>query len=161
MVRAPSGGMNAEAQLLNVLSSTSPATAAMYYESEVLGRPSVASGDPSLGALLDALEEFQPPSASFDKNMLVGEWRLEYTNDLPAAVRDEVEQHVQDVVMGLSVVRSIRDTGAVDTEAVVSLLGGEAKVVSLPGSMDMNDGSSSIWMIDPDGKRASVEVTYA
>jgi len=161
VVPTHAGWKDAEVALKEALRDASPPDAAMYYKADQLRAPTIANGDPSVAAMLDLLEAAKPPSATFDKKAMVGMWTLDYTNDLPAVVRDEVARHVDDPVMDVSVVMSIGETGAMDMTATISLLSGKKRVTSWQSEIAQKELSPVFFVSDEGGVQMSAEVTYA
>eukprot|EP00928_Gymnodinium_smaydae_P031429 TRINITY_DN23063_c0_g4_i1.p1 TRINITY_DN23063_c0_g4~~TRINITY_DN23063_c0_g4_i1.p1 ORF type:complete len:1091 (-),score=165.49 TRINITY_DN23063_c0_g4_i1:334-3606(-) len=107
----------AEAKILKILRSGSEETIDLYSKAELLREPQLANGEPSVAALLDVLETAKPPPARLDMDSLVGEWKLDYTNDLPTPVREEIRhKHV----LGMSIVLVISPKHTMDMHFNVS-----------------------------------------
>eukprot|EP00928_Gymnodinium_smaydae_P051549 TRINITY_DN350_c0_g1_i2.p1 TRINITY_DN350_c0_g1~~TRINITY_DN350_c0_g1_i2.p1 ORF type:complete len:454 (-),score=71.13 TRINITY_DN350_c0_g1_i2:224-1585(-) len=165
MRAVPMDASEVEAELIKIFSDTNATAARLYSEADLLRLPSLANGEPSVKYLLTQLEVTKPPPAIFNKNELVGEWQLVYTNDLPLAVRDEVLRHgkhiVSLMVQDLSVVLSISDKGAMSKTSFVTWLGEEKTVFNEESSMVQIDSSPSFTVTGPHGESASAHVTYS
>eukprot|EP00928_Gymnodinium_smaydae_P011540 TRINITY_DN14246_c0_g3_i1.p1 TRINITY_DN14246_c0_g3~~TRINITY_DN14246_c0_g3_i1.p1 ORF type:complete len:1424 (-),score=189.44 TRINITY_DN14246_c0_g3_i1:327-4547(-) len=132
-----------EAKLETIFSSRmSPQVQSMYAKSEALHLPTLSNGEPSISAVLDRLELARPAETAFDINSMVGEWRLEYTRELPMSMRKEVEQYVdEEPVNGVSIVLYVSETGFIETKAVVALQG-RVQLVGKLRSIITQTGSS-------------------
>jgi hypothetical protein len=155
--RAAGDWKKTENELLAALGATPVDFTADYRHANLYGSEEVASGKPSVGAILDRLEEYRPPPANFEMSTMAGEWALAYSSDLPASVSDEVMRQVDHPLTDLSVVLRISDAGIVETEGRFES-GGETKSVTLTDTLDQQEASSPRFMKEQEG--SSMEVSY-
>eukprot|EP00928_Gymnodinium_smaydae_P007510 TRINITY_DN12697_c0_g3_i2.p1 TRINITY_DN12697_c0_g3~~TRINITY_DN12697_c0_g3_i2.p1 ORF type:complete len:761 (-),score=92.92 TRINITY_DN12697_c0_g3_i2:428-2710(-) len=121
----------AESMLLDFFGSKSAEVAAWSSKPESARSSKTDEDEPPLAAWLDRVISAKPMPQHFDKGALVGDWHLEYTNELHGAIRKEAKRHINTEVTGISVMMSVNAAGEFVTTANVSFADGDNKVVSL------------------------------
>eukprot|EP00928_Gymnodinium_smaydae_P032522 TRINITY_DN23531_c0_g1_i1.p1 TRINITY_DN23531_c0_g1~~TRINITY_DN23531_c0_g1_i1.p1 ORF type:complete len:712 (-),score=75.94 TRINITY_DN23531_c0_g1_i1:327-2462(-) len=129
--RATRNSTEAEAKLIEILSEDCPKKVWSHLMAERSSFAATSVGDPSVPALLDFLEEVEPPPVEFDKRWLKGDWLLEYTSDLPLPLEQMLTANVEEATTDISAILSIGKDGSMQQKFTISLRDGRKEAVTL------------------------------
>jgi photosystem I subunit 3 len=163
-VAGKTGGVSApsskdfEDGLMSVLRMSTAQDIAEYRTAEMLHASNVASGKPSVTALLERLEESKPPPAPFDIKPMAGKWTLEFTNEIPLSVRQAGDQ--RHPLLDVAVILSISEDGSIETTGLLTYEGGGTRIVSHAGKLVQRDSSAQFSVKGEMEEEKVLEVSY-
>eukprot|EP00928_Gymnodinium_smaydae_P078608 TRINITY_DN62726_c0_g1_i1.p1 TRINITY_DN62726_c0_g1~~TRINITY_DN62726_c0_g1_i1.p1 ORF type:complete len:718 (-),score=138.40 TRINITY_DN62726_c0_g1_i1:310-2463(-) len=156
-----------EEKLLAVLRNHSEEAQRYAYEAHQIRAASAENGEPSVPTLLDRLEKLfyvfsQKSAAKFDFKLLQGDWRLEYSEELPQLVREQLTAHPEEGgVLNLEVTRSVFDSGDVQTRANISFASGKWRFANVSSNLTRTARAPIFISAGRDVEKERLVVTYA